>query len=89
MEAELEMDEVLMDTKSDALPSGHGLTIRDVDVHLPVQPYSCQRVYMEKVIEALQNKVRFEQDRAHSIATCPTGKSNRNWQNILLTYWHV
>ena len=53
----------------------HTIQIRGVSVEFPFEPYDCQLVYMERVIESLQ-------DGKHALLESPTGSL------IILSFLH-
>lgn len=52
---------------------------RGVTVRFPFEPYPCQKGYMERVIEALQ-------DRQNALLESPTGTGKASWLSLLAAF---
>jgi hypothetical protein len=52
---------------------------RGVTVRFPFEPYPCQKGYMERVIEALQ-------DRQNALLESPTGTGKASWLSSLAAF---
>ena len=71
----LDIPDLKINMVNNELSKQHKITIENIDIYFPYEPYQCQEIYMQKIIQTLNKKYLDKDNEIKSLAALesPTG----------------